>query len=162
MDLHRLPLPAERRLLQELRVVVNVTSLNIPAGPIQEEPFRAIPYDGDQKAAMHRALREAFTGIEIGAYDRCIADWLTTWEPWVVATICSWMLRARHAGPPVEGDPRPGDVCVTPDGASWWAVRDETEGLLLVDADGLASTVAHVTGAHGPVTVARRSTEAQS
>lgn len=47
-------------------------------------------------AMLTRALDAA--GVELGAYDRRIAEWLAGWEPATVAVICGWVSRARAQG----------------------------------------------------------------
>jgi hypothetical protein len=44
------------------------------------------------------ALLEALDGIELGAYDRRIVEWLAGWEISTVGTIASLLYRARAAG----------------------------------------------------------------
>jgi hypothetical protein len=59
---------------------------------------------GGQRGLMDRinedlllgALREA--GVELGAYDRRIAGWLSDWEPHVVQVLLGWLERAHAAG----------------------------------------------------------------
>lgn len=69
----------------------------IPLGPIQEPPYDAIPYElGTMSApANEAALREALSGLELGAYDERILVWMTLWETATVATFCSWLQRVR-------------------------------------------------------------------
>lgn len=78
---------------------------NIPRGPIGEPPWdairRAAPTAprGTQTAYAVQALTAALEGIELGDHDRTIIDWIAGWETPTAATICSWILRARQAGP---------------------------------------------------------------
>lgn len=65
----------------------------IPTGPIEEEPFGVIG-----PGQKRQALAAALDGITIGAHDRVILDWLAGYEPSTVATVCSWLVRARAAG----------------------------------------------------------------
>ena len=44
------------------------------------------------------ALTEALNGVELGAYDRRILDWLADWDVSTVGTIASLFYRARLAG----------------------------------------------------------------
>lgn len=76
--------PSERQADDLLR--------SIPTGPIEDEPRGAIEHDD-----RHQAFAAALDGIELGAHDRRIRDWLAIYEPSTVATICSWILRARAA-----------------------------------------------------------------
>lgn len=77
------------------------TPEGIPRGPVEVEPVHAIGVrDGyDITVANRDALLAALDGLELGAYDRRIAGWLTVWEPPVVATVCSWLYRAREMPP---------------------------------------------------------------
>jgi hypothetical protein len=52
------------------------------------------------------ALLEALDGIEIGAYDRRIIEWLAGWEISTVGTIVSLLHRARAAGAEACGGAR--------------------------------------------------------
>lgn len=83
----------------------------IPTGPIHSEPYDAIATPqssadglrGDEwraayRAAKHDALLDALSGVELGAYDRRIVEWLASYEPSTVAVICSWIERARVHG----------------------------------------------------------------
>ncbi|WP_329616468.1 hypothetical protein OG244_28480 [Streptomyces brevispora] len=70
----------------------------IPTGPIDSEPpgFRS---SSEQQAILRDTLHAA--GVELGAYDCSIIDWLTVspgWEWGTVATIASWVQRAGGAG----------------------------------------------------------------
>lgn len=91
---------------------------NLPnLGPLRHEPRRVRPpFDvaddstqqkhgetADQWRARIRedrksALLEALDDVALGDYDHRIIEWLSTWEPGTVATIVSWIYRARHAG----------------------------------------------------------------
>lgn len=74
-------------------------TINIPTGPIHTAPNDAIRAGhGGQLAANRDALAAALDGLELGSHDREVADWLADWEPATVATVCSWLLRARIAG----------------------------------------------------------------
>lgn len=57
---------------------------------------------------MNAQLAEALDGIELGADDRRILQWLSGWEPSTVATIASLIVRARAAGQKVlDAQPAP-------------------------------------------------------
>lgn len=77
-----------------------MADINIPDQPIEREPFDAIrATDGERlDAAERQALLQTLNGIQLGAYDLRIVDWLATWEPSTVAVICSWIHRARAQG----------------------------------------------------------------
>lgn len=131
----------------------------IPTGPIDTEPLRALPWDGDNRATNRAALRDAFAGLELGSYDRSISDWIATLEPAMVATVCSWLLRARTQGgaPPLrDADPEYGDTVTTPDERVWFVVDDLQGGLLLVDPEGLGHPIAEVREGVGALTVVFR------
>ncbi|MFJ6656048.1 hypothetical protein ACIQNG_06735 [Streptomyces sp. NPDC091377] len=64
--------------------------LNIPTGPIQSAPWNALDIED-----FPAALAEAFAGVELGAYDRRIIEWLAGWDGPTVATIASLVMRAR-------------------------------------------------------------------
>lgn len=44
------------------------------------------------------ALLEPLNGIELGTYDRQVIEWLAGGEDSTLATIASWIYRARAAG----------------------------------------------------------------
>lgn len=69
------------------------SKLPIPAGPIESAPWTALNIED-----IPAALAEAFDGIELGAYDRRIIEWLANWDGPTVATIASMVIRARKAG----------------------------------------------------------------
>jgi hypothetical protein len=47
----------------------------------------------------HRLLCEALSvaGVELGAYDRRIVEWLAGWEPSAVVVVCGFISRAAPA-----------------------------------------------------------------
>jgi hypothetical protein len=45
------------------------------------------------------ALLEPLDGIELGAFDRCIIEWLAKWDTSVIGTVASLLYRARATGP---------------------------------------------------------------
>jgi hypothetical protein len=49
------------------------------------------------------ALLEPLDGVELGAYDPRIIDWLADWDTSVIGTIASLLYRARMVGAP-DGD----------------------------------------------------------
>lgn len=82
-----------------------------PYGPIDREPRRLCPpldhYPdpdrpyapvGQRRAERVAALIEPLAGIELGAYDRRIIEWLSDWEDSTVAVVASLLHRARAAG----------------------------------------------------------------
>jgi hypothetical protein len=96
-------------------------------GPLQHEPARIRPpfdvvtdrdlADDQQigeavdqwRARRHAdrvaALLEPLGGVELGAYDRRIVDWLAGWDTSVIGTVASLLHRAREAGPLVGSPP---------------------------------------------------------
>lgn len=48
----------------------------------------------------HRLLCEALSaaGVELGAYDHAIIEWLAGWEPQACAVVAGLITRAAHAG----------------------------------------------------------------
>jgi hypothetical protein len=66
----------------------------IPAGPFEAPPWSALSGPEDCRAA----LAEAFAGVELGAYDRRVIEWLAGWDCPTVATVASLVIRAREAG----------------------------------------------------------------
>lgn len=86
-------------------------------GPLQREPGQIRPpftggwvgFDmrpgestADWRKRLHAdrkaALLEPLEGIELGAYDMRIIEWLSGWEDSTVAVIASLLYRARAAG----------------------------------------------------------------
>lgn len=79
-----------------------MAEIHIPMGPIETEPIGAIRARVHELTQANRdALAAAMEGIELGTWDRRIAEWLAGWEPSTVATIVSWLRRVRAAA--VEG-----------------------------------------------------------
>jgi hypothetical protein len=87
-------------------------------GPLQREPRRIRPpFDVATYAPVERqaeetaeawrarvhadrvsALTEALEGVELGAHDRRIIEWLADWDVSTVGTIASLFIRARMTG----------------------------------------------------------------
>lgn len=69
---------------------------SVPTGPIEREPRADInlplPDGPEQEAALREVLAAA--GVELGAYDERIVQWLSGWEWSTIATIASWVQRA--------------------------------------------------------------------
>ncbi|MEU9764017.1 hypothetical protein AB0D98_30795 [Streptomyces sp. NPDC047987] len=63
----------------------------VPTGPVETAP-RGYVTDADQRDQLLAVLADA--GIELGAYDQRIAEWVAGWEWSTVATIASWVQRA--------------------------------------------------------------------
>jgi hypothetical protein len=65
----------------------------IPTGPLEREPLPE-QFRTDQEAVLRDVLAAA--GVELGAYDERIVQWLANWEWSTVATIASWVQRAAE------------------------------------------------------------------
>ncbi|WP_433889655.1 hypothetical protein [Streptomyces sp. CA-111067] len=63
----------------------------ISDGPIDSTPFGYSP-ESSQREALYAELVKA--GVELGAYDRRIVDWIAGWDYPTVATIASLIRRA--------------------------------------------------------------------
>ena len=68
----------------------------IPTGPMEEEPRIGHQGQDASEAILTGALAAA--GVELGAYDRAILDWLSMWETSTAVTIASWIRRAARDG----------------------------------------------------------------
>lgn len=60
----------------------------------------------DRHADQVAALLEPLDGIELGAYDRRIIEWLAGWDTGTIGTIASLIYRARAAGTDQSGGER--------------------------------------------------------
>lgn len=73
-------------------------------GPIETSPKSLLPpYDTyvpgqAAKVVCETALRDALRGIELGAYDDQIVEWMADWDVPTVAVFVSLLERARAAG----------------------------------------------------------------
>jgi hypothetical protein len=78
--------------------------MSIPIGPIHTAPINAIPLagrgspPGARRAAFRAELDRALEGVDLGAWDQVIVDWLSGWDVATVTAVCSLLLRAREAG----------------------------------------------------------------
>jgi hypothetical protein len=66
----------------------------VPVGPVEVAPAGFVP-----AAEQERILLEALSGVELGAWDRRLVEWLAGWEAATVLTVASWLTRARGVGP---------------------------------------------------------------
>jgi hypothetical protein len=66
----------------------------VPAGPVEVPPRGFVP-----RAEQAEILAGVLAGIELGAWDRRILDWMAGWDACTVLTVASWVARARAAGP---------------------------------------------------------------
>jgi hypothetical protein len=74
--------------------------INIPKGSIDSAPWHAIRTDPlEPSTPVHeQVLRDALAGVELGAYDETIVEWLAVRDTAMVATIASLIYRVRALG----------------------------------------------------------------
>jgi hypothetical protein len=65
-----------------------------PTGPAEQAPAGPFLTEPQRRALLAQAL----AGVELGAHDQRVLDWLAGWEPATVRTIASLLSRARAAG----------------------------------------------------------------
>jgi hypothetical protein len=65
----------------------------VPAGPVEEPPRGFVP-----RAGQVEILAGVLAGIELGAWDRRILEWMAGWDASTVLTVASWIARSRAAG----------------------------------------------------------------
>ena len=70
----------------------------LPGGPVETPPRGFVP-----QAGQARILAGVLAGIELGAWDRQIVEWLAGWDTCTVLTVASLIARARAAGPTGPG-----------------------------------------------------------
>ena len=68
-------------------------SAGVPAGPLESDPGGFLPQA--ERSAM---LAGVLDGVELGAWDRRVAGWLTGLDTSTMVTIASWLARSREAG----------------------------------------------------------------
>ena len=73
--------------LESEPVSVHAPFVSYPGGQYRHEPV-------DERWA---ALVAALVGVELGAYDRRIVDWMVRWDVPTVAMVVSLILRTRDA-----------------------------------------------------------------
>lgn len=62
-------------------------------------PLESRPGGGFVPSAQRlEALRDALSGVELGAFDVRILTWLASWDDTTVRTVVSLLMRARAAG----------------------------------------------------------------
>ena len=66
----------------------------VPRGPVQTPPHGFMP-----QAEQAQILAGVLAGIELGAWDQRIVQWLAGWDACTVLTVASLITRARAAGP---------------------------------------------------------------
>ena len=65
----------------------------VPAGPVEAPPRGFVP-----RAEQAEILAGVLAGIELGAWDRRILEWMAGWDASTVLTVASWIARSRAAG----------------------------------------------------------------
>jgi len=66
----------------------------IPYRPLAAAPGGFVPVE-----VRRRLVAEVLSGLELGAWDERMVDWLVGWDTDTVLTIVSWIARARESGP---------------------------------------------------------------
>ena len=66
----------------------------VPRGPVEAPPPGFVP-----QAEQAQILAGVLAGIELGAWDRRIVEWLAGWDTCTALTVASLIARARAAGP---------------------------------------------------------------
>jgi hypothetical protein len=67
-------------------------SAGVPAGPLESAPGGFVPQE--ERAVL---LAGVLDDIELGAWDRRVAGWLTELDTSTLVTVASWIARARAA-----------------------------------------------------------------
>ncbi len=68
-------------------------SAGVPAGPLEADPGGFVPQE--ERAVI---LNGVLDGVELGAWDRRVARWLTELDTSTLVTVASWIARSRTAG----------------------------------------------------------------
>jgi hypothetical protein len=68
-------------------------SAGVPAGPLESDPGGFLA--GEERLAV---LAGVLGGVEMGAWDRRVARWLTELDTSTLVAVASWIARARAAG----------------------------------------------------------------
>jgi hypothetical protein len=63
----------------------------VPPGPIESPPAGYV-----STVEQVEILAGVLAGMELGAWDRRILDWLAGWDTTTVLTIASWIVRASE------------------------------------------------------------------
>ena len=74
---------------------MNAGRPGVPAGPVEAPPRGFVP-----AADQAEILAGVLAGIELGAWDRRILQWMAGWDACTVLTVASWIARSRAAGTP--------------------------------------------------------------
>ena len=67
----------------------------MPAGPVETPPRGSVP-----SAEQAEILARVLAGIELGAWDRRVLEWMAGLDASTVLTVASWIARSRAAGTP--------------------------------------------------------------
>ena len=68
-------------------------SAGVPSGPLESAPGGFVPQE--ERAAI---LDGVLDGVELGAWDRRVAKWLTELDTSTLVTVASWIARSRAGG----------------------------------------------------------------
>jgi len=68
-------------------------SAGVPAGPLESDPGGLWPRE--ERAAV---LAGVLDGVELGAWHRRVARWLTELDTSTLVTVASWIARSRASG----------------------------------------------------------------
>ncbi len=67
----------------------------VPAGSVETPPRGFVP-----QAEQAEILAGVLAGIELGAWDRRVLEWMAGLDASTVLTVASWIARSRAAGTP--------------------------------------------------------------
>ena len=68
-------------------------SAGVPGGPLEADPGGFVPQE--ERVVI---LDGVLDGVELGAWDRRVARWLTELDTSTLVTVASWIARSRAAG----------------------------------------------------------------
>ncbi len=68
----------------------------VPRGPFEAEP--GVSMRDLDRSGRRQLLLQVLDGVELGAWDEVILDWLAMWEHSTLVPIAGWIWRARTAG----------------------------------------------------------------
>jgi hypothetical protein len=68
-------------------------SAAVPGGPLESAPGGFVPQE--ERTVV---LAGVLDGVELGAWDRRVARWLTGLDTSTLVTVASWIARSRAAG----------------------------------------------------------------
>lgn len=69
-----------------------MTTPVLPDGPLEREP---LPAEYVNQSGRVELLQQTLAGVELGTYDERILLWLSSCDYGTVATIASWLRRAK-------------------------------------------------------------------